>query len=671
MRLRTLAASTALLVGAGLTAPALAQAVTPPPTTLYVNSATSAHCSDSGTGTAAEPFCTIQAAADVVTAGQTVLVEPGAGNYTSETDITVSGTPSAPIIFKADLSQVDVAVYGTMQHAFTVTGAHDVAIEGFSVGATTGESVLVSGSSDITLDGLRITANYGGGSPIRVTGGSSDVTIVRDTVAAPHGSGIVVDSGPTANSGDVITTDEVFESSGPGILVQGTKGVAVTNNTVDRACLYGIAVTGGSTGASVQNNVVEYTTPPSSSSQCAPSAATAAGMSFDAQSIAGSVENYNVDYPGNYPAAPYLWSGTAYTTAAALTAQTGQGATDVNAEALQGIGAVVPFDLVENSPAIDSANSAAPGEQSTDLFGRSRVDDPLVPDTGVGTAADVDRGAVEFQDPIQLGQVSVISDGHPVSTVPIGAPLTFSLDGTDPWGGTLTYVFDFGDGATTTNTTGTATHTYTSAGDYSVEVDVTSTEGGAAGSGTSIVAGPDVPRAANFTAEADGPLTVLVDASGSTDPWGAYEYIFGFGDGTSGTSGSSITATHTYAHMGRYTITVTMVDQFGGVSSSSSFLTAVGFSAGGCGNLIQPGPSSGAPGGPAVDPVPGVAGVCPVAVGSGTADPAGSGTADAATAAEPANTPAISAGGGNGTPAGELFRRFIARSPVVDRILTR
>jgi hypothetical protein len=63
--------------------------------TLYVNGL--AGCSDSGAGTQAVPFCSIQAAADVVNPGQTVDIE-GTAHYAPFT-VTRSGMPSAPITF--------------------------------------------------------------------------------------------------------------------------------------------------------------------------------------------------------------------------------------------------------------------------------------------------------------------------------------------------------------------------------------------------------------------------------------------------------------------------------------------------------------------------------------------------------------------------------------------
>ncbi|HEY5922584.1 MAG TPA: MopE-related protein, partial [Kofleriaceae bacterium] len=56
------------------------------------------------------------------------------------------------------------------------------------------------------------------------------------------------------------------------------------------------------------------------------------------------------------------------------------------------------FELRSTSPAIDSANAGAAGYVNTDYDGASRVDVTTVADTGAGSPAYADRGAIEFVD---------------------------------------------------------------------------------------------------------------------------------------------------------------------------------------------------------------------------------------------------------------------------------
>ncbi|MDJ0342318.1 DUF1565 domain-containing protein [Streptomyces sp. H10-C2] len=76
---------------AALTIPATGQVSANAATTdIYVDKATGAHCTNSGTGQQSAPFCTVQAAADVSLPGQTVHI--ASGQYSEELKLTRSGT---------------------------------------------------------------------------------------------------------------------------------------------------------------------------------------------------------------------------------------------------------------------------------------------------------------------------------------------------------------------------------------------------------------------------------------------------------------------------------------------------------------------------------------------------------------------------------------------------
>jgi hypothetical protein len=92
-RLAAACAAGALLVVAGAAAAGAA------PATLYVNRS-SPSCSNSGPGSAAVPYCSIARAATVAAAGQTVLV--AAGTYNETVTVARSGSPGAPITFRAN-----------------------------------------------------------------------------------------------------------------------------------------------------------------------------------------------------------------------------------------------------------------------------------------------------------------------------------------------------------------------------------------------------------------------------------------------------------------------------------------------------------------------------------------------------------------------------------------
>ena len=164
--------------------------------------------------------------------------------------------------------------------------------------------------------------------------------------------------------------------------------------------------------------------------------------------------------------------------------------------------------------------------------------------------------------------VQLVAGGHPVG-----------FDGSAGSSPVSSTTWNFGDGttsyasfATTTDPApGTISHTYTNPGVYTVTLTVVDTHGNLATVthtvpvGTSPNATFTVPNAyppAGSAVSFDGAASSDSNSGGSVS-----SYSWSFGDGT---TGSGATPTHTYESPGLYTVTLTVTDNYGLVSSVAS-----------------------------------------------------------------------------------------------------
>ncbi|MEV5959983.1 PKD domain-containing protein [Streptomyces sp. NPDC051987] len=537
--------------------------------TLYVDR-DALSCSDSGTGTESKPFCSVQAAANVVEPGDTVrILGTSLSPYAEAVTLTRSGTGDEPItISGAPLPQsrsAAVLAAPATAPALTLEGVHDVRIESLTFSdAHHSDVVAVTGSDHVTLDRLTVDNSSPTtpvtGTAIGVDGASSDVTVERNSIYPGTAYGVRVQPGAARVT---VTTNMILTQQQGGIAVSGAAGTDVTSNTVFAPCATGISLDGGSSGV-VENNVA-LTNGSTRTGACQAPAAPLYAVSADSTSQVTA--DYNVAAnaaSGSTPArTEYSWAGASYATSAAFRDGTGQGTHD-----LDGINAY-PSTPAERSSLIDSADATAPGELTTDCEGRPRVDDLLVGNTGTGATAFYDRGALERQDTL------TIASGD-IPTPPKGlAPLGISLqtDATSAWGAPLTYSVDFGDGSDpATGAPGTpVAHTYATPGLYTPRITFTEPDGTTAEHiYAGVAAGTATPPAAALSA---APETVdgQVDAGyarftlpAPADAWEVAYRTLSYGDGTQENLavGAQQTA-HQYPAPGTYTATLTQTDLLG------------------------------------------------------------------------------------------------------------
>ena len=144
--------------------------------------------------------------------------------------------------------------------------------------------------------------------------------------------------------------------------------------------------------------------------------------------------------------------------------------------------------------------------------------------------------------------------------------MTFSSSATGQ--GTLSYAWTFGDGSTGTGAS--PSHTYTASGSYPVTLVVTDAAGDTGNASASIAITNPAVFASITGASPLNALVAQAETLGSTASGGigAYTYAWNFGDNSTGTGASP---SHTWAKSGPYTVTLTVTDSVGTVSSPASF----------------------------------------------------------------------------------------------------
>ena len=206
---------------------------------------------NSNAGTAANPWATLQFAANQVDAGDLVIVRPG--NYAGF-DLRTSGTSTAPITFQAEPGAIINQVNPVTNDGINIEQASYVTIEGFTLispGTTTRAGIRVVGDGDDEVNNFshhvtirNNTANNWGKWGI-LTGFVNDVVIERNTFSgAVDEHGIYV-----SNSGDrpIIRYNHIFNNRANGIHLNGD--IHTGNTTLP-------GVDGAISGARVEGNII-------------------------------------------------------------------------------------------------------------------------------------------------------------------------------------------------------------------------------------------------------------------------------------------------------------------------------------------------------------------------------------------------------------------------------
>ena len=497
-----------------------------PVITLYVDRTMSA-CSDIGSGTLTEPFCTITKGVSRMQPGYALYI--GNGTYAESIKPAVSGTAAAPITISAWPGRSPVVGTGVTYGAYLSTRSY-ITVSNLTFTGTTGDGIYVTKSNHATITGNTVTyageqahsltargisigsttasvvsnnnTNHNSDTGIYVTGTSTGITVSNNQSSfnaegwQRNANGINVtspgntvignvthdneDSGIqfyTGANNSLATLNVTYNNGDHGIDNYNVTGGRIIGNTVYRNCTSGINVEGTSGSFLIANNIaVDNAVYPAYSGLSCARRAGNIGVWDSAPPT--TVVNHNLVWLTK-AGTMYVFKSS-YKSLSSMQAATGQEQAGVQADPRFLSTSGNDLRLTEGSPAIDRADSGLSGEQPVDILGNPRVPDPNVTNTfAAGPRLYDDLGAFEFQPttapPPAQAPTAALSATPTTGQAPVQVTANASAS-TDPQGQTLSYAYNFGDGTTIPAQAGaTATHTYTTAGTFTITVTVTNT----------------------------------------------------------------------------------------------------------------------------------------------------------------------------------------------------
>jgi parallel beta-helix repeat protein len=251
----------------------------PPPTHTFYVINSSASCSDTGPGSPASPYCTISAALAAHHApGDSIVVSPGI--YREQVTVPASGDPGNPIVLEAQSSPgspvvldgaddfADPAFWtsfaGNVWLAASATWSPvQVFADSTRLAPSTADPASLPASSFVSVAGQGLYVNVGGDNP-----GNHHAEVGRRSygIYLPGRSWVVVDGFTSTRSeaagieltnlsnNVTATGNSAVSSGGYGIQVNNCAASLIGSNRASDNLKSGIALTGGSTGCTVQDN---------------------------------------------------------------------------------------------------------------------------------------------------------------------------------------------------------------------------------------------------------------------------------------------------------------------------------------------------------------------------------------------------------------------------------
>lgn len=162
--------------GSGSHTGPMAKSATAGPT-IYVRSVAGVCQAGYGTGTAADPFCSLNAALAAAVSGDTISMAAGSYDYGTTATVTIS---NLTIVSTGGYAAINASNASAEAPELVIDGASNVSISGLDLQGYGVPSVEIEGSSSVTLDSDELNSYYGiAAGALTIDGTSSGVTVSR------------------------------------------------------------------------------------------------------------------------------------------------------------------------------------------------------------------------------------------------------------------------------------------------------------------------------------------------------------------------------------------------------------------------------------------------------------------------------------------------------------
>ncbi len=305
-------------------------------------------------------------------------------------DVTVSESASYGIsdvggssdtITRAHVSNngsIGIRLLGVTSSSVTSSFAHSNGFHGISVQGGSGVHVTGNTATGNLTPGIRRAAG------IDVSSASLNALVERNISHGNDDSGIEIYTGST---GAVVRRNVTYDNGDHGVDISASANATVVSNTSVGNSAAGLNVEGGSTATTLRNNI--------SVDDAVGTDRSKGDIRVDSASVSGTSIDHDLAFQTNGTTPLFEWDAVVYPSLAGLRAATNQETHGLAADPRFVDRDDGNLQLGPVSPALDAADSSAPGWVATDQTGAAPADQPEVADTGVGTVTYADLGALE------------------------------------------------------------------------------------------------------------------------------------------------------------------------------------------------------------------------------------------------------------------------------------